>query len=218
MILPKVLLTIVHPGSQQCPRDASGTLSFEKPNNDAFNTTHLPFKLQRRVLDIMQYCLERVLFSFLEKWAPEVLKQKGWTDPEEAELSYLCDAVKMCTVPARALNLGWSRNVYPERVRDNRHMAVHRQKYVPVCLLLEMIKEATSLSACLKTEMGVFLDLLMTLEEALSEDIYPFIISRAKSPGVGDGHKDVPAETLQSIKSVVVKFYAEIVKEAVGDI
>lgn len=113
--------------------------------------THLPFKLQRRFLSVIQGLLEQCVIDFARRWASSILVQQGWTDLEQVELHLWLGIISKYLVPNQAIGtVSDSYHHCLERMKLIRHWAVHRQRDIPVVILSVLVRDATNLAKCLE--------------------------------------------------------------------
>lgn len=83
-------------------------------------------------------------FRFIQKWLPRILVANDWNCPENLELNLFWNAIERCEVPIEAINLQANRPLSSLflRVKDIRHLAVHRIPDVSIASIDAMITDA----------------------------------------------------------------------------
>lgn len=96
----------------------------------------------------MQALIEEALFYFAERWAPQILRKKGWAVPDDGELSNWWRALQHAKIPASSISFPKSCDIGAlfRRVCHLRHAAVHRLK-TPVDVIKRMIQDAIAIVA-----------------------------------------------------------------------
>jgi len=111
------------------------TPSSTPPPQTPTNATPLPYTLQHAVLPPLQSFLEEACHRYISKYLPQLLRQKGWTVPQSAELQVYTREI-LAAQPQR-----FTDPTVLKSLNELRHVAVHRVP-LPEAKLYELLEAA----------------------------------------------------------------------------
>ena len=115
----------------------------------------LPYTTQHKILTNTQTILEKICYTFGNKWLPEVLKERRWTCPEAIELNKFTPELLRARsrTPKKAFN-GDRGNLdlaLLHAINNIRHAAVHRQ-HLSAAAVKKLVTSAVRLARKFKDE------------------------------------------------------------------
>ena len=124
---PTITNFVLERGTMCQPDNFRPHSSAQENTKEGVPDAYLPFKIQHELLGNIQTLIEETCFYFTQKWLPEVLERKGWSTPEQGELTSWWALLQDRYVPPQAIAFGAIKaSVVFQNCRRIRNCAVHR--------------------------------------------------------------------------------------------